>query len=229
MRYQNTDRQVDALYTNYPFTHNSTKLVYGSIIPNTMFISVRICVQQTCKNLHISSIQQTAVQLITIYLQDTQRFVNLKFQLVPGCQVCFVLDQLGVPCGLIQCKPQLYECFLAILQTTGNSLAIPAQSFIFLPQCVSAAATKGLCRAVLNNVPLQNQIIQLKKNLIYQKSDSSISFAMYPDDLEQQGIRLVYINRIPASNKHIVIKHNTLSDLRVVTKDNIQLVGVADV
>ena len=228
MLYQNTDRQVDALYTNYPFTHKSTKLVQGSTIPNTMFIDVQISIQQSCGQIYISSVKRTSAQLIDVQMQDTQRKLSLHFQLVPQCQVSFILNQLQVICGVLQCKPQLYQCFSAVLQLSGDSIAVPSQSFVFLPECISAAATDGLCRVLLNNSILQQGTIQLKRNLIYQ-SDSSIQFAMYPDDLQQQQTRLTYINGVSAADKHIVVKHGTLSDLRVVTKDNIQLLGVTDV
>lgn len=228
MLYQNTDRQVDAIYTNYPFTHESTRLIQGIAIPNTMFIAVHISIQQTCGQVYISSVERRSVQLIDVSLCDAQRKVDLHFQLVPQCQVSFILDRLDTPCGILQCKPQLYQCFSSLLQLSTDNISIPSRSFVFLPECISAANTKGLRSCILNNNMLKKDTIELRRNLVYQ-SDSGVSFAAYPDDLQQVQPRLIYINGVSAAGKHIVIKHNTLSDLRVVTKSDIQLLGVADV
>lgn len=235
MLYQNTDTQIDALYTNYPFTHTSTRLVQGAQIPNTLFRSVHMCVQKAVSPLHITRISKYDPS-IQVQIQDMQRTTTLYFQLLQGCQVSFILNENRVPCGILQCNSQLYSC-IAPFVAAQPSVDVDIYSFVFLPQCVSVACTKGLHSISLNNNLLDQDKIQLKKNLVYQydqhdqhdQYDQCVHFDMYSDDNEDGDKRLLYINGVFAGGKHIVIKSNTLSDLRVVTDSNIKLLGVADV
>lgn len=229
MLYQNTDIQFDVRYTSYPFTHQSTKLINGVYISNNLFLSVGICVAQPCIDIHITQLSYQR-SIVYIHITDVQAKLHITCPLVQGSQIAFFLNQYGTPCGMLQCSPELYANLLAVINSSqSNRLSVLPSAFVFLPECISVAQVQGIQQIAVNGQSVS--IVQLKRNIVYQiLSDSSIQISMYPDDnQEEDAVKLRTINGVFAGDKHVVIKHNTLSDLRVVTKNTIQLMGVADV
>ena len=232
MIYYNTDTQQDARFTNYPFTQASDKMVNDVFISNEMFVDVSICLPEAYTDIHIYSISY-ADQLVNIHITDATGQLQLFIPLTQAQQTAFVLNIHNTPCGMLQCSAQLYNRLLTAIQRgQGQQTSVDSRAFVFLPQCTSVALTNGLQSIDINGTVIGNGCINLKRNLVYTKgvgNAGAVSISMYPDDPYESDTRLRYANGAEAWNKHVIIKHNTLSDLRVLTKGDIQLVGVTDV
>lgn len=232
MIYYNTDTQQDARYTNYPFTQTSDKLVNGVFVPSSMFIDIHICLNKAYVGIYIYKIRYIN-QIVYIHITDTTGQLQLYIPMVQGQQTAFVLNKYNTPCGLLQCAPQLCSQLSYITQASQNEqVTLNSKALSLLPECVSISITRGLQAIRVNGTSIDANSIDLRRNISYKKETGAaapVTISMYPDDTQQSDTRLCYVNDMQAWNKHVIIKHNTLSDLRVLTKGNIQLIGVADV
>ena len=232
MLYYNTDTQEDARFTNYPFTQASNKTINSIFIPNSMFIDIHIYLPKAYAGVHICSVS-CIDQVVHMQITDATGQLYLQIPLMRSQETAFLLNKYNTPCGLLQCSSQLYGQLASIVKMNeGSKIQVKESSLMFLPQCVSVACTKGLQSIDINGTSINDGCIDLKRNLAYTKDAEApytVSISMYSDDSQQSDTRLCYVNGTNAQNKHIIIKHNTLSDLRVLTKGNIQLIGVTDV
>lgn len=228
--YQNTDRQVDQRYTNYPFTQASTCTINNQRMPAKLFYDMNIAVQQAGLTVYISSIYKYN-DTIYIRLTDATKSLFRQAPLQLGQQVLFFLDQTGNPKGVSSCSKQMFSIFNTLLSNEqNNKIVLGSKQFTILPECTTCFKTSGLNRITLNNTPLKSTTtIQLNNNISFTKNDQVVTISVYGDRPEEDGQCLKYINNVAVGNKHVRITHNTLSNLRVITDKSINLVGITDV
>ena len=228
--YQNTDRQVDQKYTNYPFTQDSTCTINSQRMPAKVFYDMNITVQTAGLTVYISSIYKYN-DTIYIRLTDSTKSLFRQAPLQLGQQILFFLDQIGDPKGISSCSSQLFSILNTLLSNEQNNrIVLGSNQFTIIPECITCFKTRGLNRITLNNTPLRNTTtIQLNNNISFTKKDQVVTISVYGDRPEEDGQCLKYINDVAVGNKHVRITHNTLSNLRVITDKAINLVGITDV
>ena len=226
-RYQNTDIQVDSLNTKYPFTENSSCKLGTSILPAGSITGINISVSKPCIQLHISKISLNNNK-ISIQFKDTGFTVSYICTVIPDSQVCFIKNEFSCACGIMSYQKSFFNIMQAVLrQQTDKSLNFSKTNFCLLNQCLSCCAITGIQDLKINKQ--NSDYIQLTDNIIYTDPEGNISISVYGDVPASSTQSLKTINGQTLGKRHVVIKHRTLSNLRVLSDNGIQLAGVKDV
>lgn len=226
-RYQNTDIQIDSLNTKYPFTEASSCRLGVSLLPAGIITGINISVDKPCIQLHISKIKLNGNN-ISIQFKDNGFTVSYSCNIVPDSQICFIKNEFNCACGILGYQKSFFNILQAVLrQQSDKSLSFSKANFCLLNQCLSCCSLSGIQDLKVNG---QNtDYIQLTDNIVYTDAQNNISIDVYGDVPYSTEKTLKTINGQPLGKRHVVIKHRTLSNLRVISQNGIQLAGVKDV
>lgn len=248
--YTNVQIQDIRRQTNYPFAIESTCDFKGSTLYTGSILSLVIQVQraifplritkaikqQTCIKLHITDISQQLIAVIELRKYKILHPVkNIYNQLIGN---------------LVTTEDStLYNTFGTYFQNS-KEITIDKQSFIISPNCIKCVNfdtvryikceqhTIGGPVAIYfdNNCFLQaqkqgitiNVAGDIDKTYIFTPKLKTIRIKQINE--EQTIVKQYILNANATSSRNIVIKHQMLSNLRVVTKESqILLLGVTDV
>lgn len=226
-RYQNTDIQLDSLNTKYPFTETSSCKLGTNLLPAGVITGINIAVSKPCIQLHIAKISLSGNK-ISIQFKDNGFTVSYTCTVIPDSQVCFIKNEFNCACGIISYQKALFNILQAVLrQQTDKTLSFSKSNFCLLNQCFSCCAITGIQDLKINKQ--SSDYIQLTDNIVYTDTGGTTSISVYGDVPDASIQSLKTINGQNLGKRHVVIKHRTLSNLRVLSDNGIQLAGVKDV
>ena len=230
--------------SKYPFDSSASLLMGKYTFPCHMIKSLGIQVKQGRFPLYFGSISAKQNKVI-FQIKDITSATLGTLQLISQTSGK-VLDANGCVCGGIAFQPALYKWCLELVSTTRYkymsllSSQLPLSSQVIT--CLYYTGYRGLNfsgRALGADV-----ILNFQRNLIptIQKSSKKLRIDTWGDyqlpssQGQGQDDSEVYLSRINAPSTmdmtggNVIIKHKTLSNVRVVTKQNkILITGVKDV
>lgn len=222
----NTDYLQLRSNTKYPFTDASTLRIGNYNIEATWIKQLHLNVSSAFFPLHINSIQKTegAIILRVFDSKDMQiaytklKAQNLQSLFYSGNQIC----------GSISIDIKMFQ-LLNIITLNGNKV-IPSNIMQISPHCISCVHTIGT-KYIKNGQTIlygDNQLL-LDTNIIYNKPRLDIYGRLDVQDQTLKPLRYVKLVNIDneqiqqtdykdLSNLNLVIKHNILSNARVVSQ-----------
>lgn len=184
--------------------------------------------------------QQKDLGVLSVFISDGTGTETAFFQLSrqTSTTAAVIKTMRGTLCGGIKLKDNsLYSWLYSMTKNTlYGELTLSPDALILHPNTLACVSYSGYQGLSLNGQYLGNHIHLAFQHNLKVASDSSDNnciqidaFSNY-DDSFQKTKKLKIINGVDLSGKAVVIKPNTLGDLRVITQNNtISLMGVTDI
>ena len=239
----------------YPFDNASSLLISNHIFPHDLIDDIFVMIRNESVPLCISRITAGPVKgpdwsdsrvfegkdlgVLTLFLADGTGTEIASLQLKRDVSVITapIKTLNGTLCGGIKADKALYSWLYSLVKNTlYGELQVSPDALILHPNTLACVSYKGYEGLSLNGQYLGSHIhLAVQHNLKAQldASDSGqIQFDAFGDYDEtfEKTEKLQTVNGVDLKGKSLIIKSNTLGDLRVVTEDNkIALLGVTDI
>lgn len=230
-------------YTKYPLADQSTGYLGNVLFPYKDILSLTLqCT--TLEDYHINSIV-LAKQYIRLSFKPFNLIQQLTCDVFPNTQQAFVTNNYGKIAGNMLYVKQLYADLLALLYQLGSMKLLDIKNNILKihQSClVLFSYNNTQCYYINNKACTQNINLYFTNNTQCINTNDQISVNVFGDcplndtQLIKSIVKSIQIQNTDGQsqtfncqNKHLVIKHSGLSDLRVITANNsIKLTGVMD-
>lgn len=225
--------------TSYPFDNRSTLQVDIYKMSPVWISSLQLQVQSAVFPLHVSRIY-TSGQHMYWQISDAryEHIATFSFSHQgQGCAVAYRPN--GCICGYMTYARNMISFFSSVVRNQyGDSLQLPSNCMILCANCITCTYTTG-CQSIRVNGTDYNgaTAVVLQRNVVLDDyTDTySVTVSVFGDYQGQIQIAatgtpvLKTVNGVDLTNKHLLIKPRTLSDLRVITAGNtITMAGVLD-
>ena len=212
----NSDPQHTRKFTRYPFDQSASLSLGKYTIDPSQIISLSITVRQAVFPLYIGKIQVVRNSVRLHILSFSTQSVGVAYLDATGQAA--IKSQQGDIIGSILYNPVFYHFLQGIISTDFSySVQIESSVMPLSPECITCLYTVG-CRST--------QIV-FQRNAVLKNQTLNV----YGDQQQPlvQKYSLKKVNGVDLTDKILIIKPRTLSDLRVLTSsNNIVFAGVRD-
>lgn len=223
----NSDPQQTRKFTRYPFDQSASLSLGKYTIDPSQIISLSITVRQAVFPLYIGKIQVVRNSVRLHILSFSTQSVGVAYLDATGQAA--IKSQQGDIIGSILYNPVFYHFLQGIISTDFSySVQIENSVMPLSPECITCLYTVG-CRSIkINDIQTQkNTQIVFQRNAVLKSQTLNV----YGDQQQPlvQKYSLKKVNGVDLTDKILIIKPRTLSDLRVLTSsNNIVFAGVRD-
>ena len=225
--------------SKYPFDAAADLHLDKCTFPCSFIKSLKLQVSGVAFPLYIGALRQlpyinhTTAAGIRYIVKDANDYTCCYIDIIDE-KTATVIDTYGNLCGSMSFQPQLYKWSLQLVKNTVYGYLqltptnLPLSSFV-----ISCCYFKGFKGVSIGGQYVGNRaILNFTQNIVPQFDQDKIRLDLFSDyylQVDQEPQRFVSVNGIPMEGKSLIIKHRTLSNLRVITQNQtITMAGVTD-
>lgn len=229
--YQNIEIQNWRQQSKYPFDMSSTLMLDQHIFPVNWIRSLNLQIYKAIFPLHISKLVLVN-NCVQLHVVDRQSQLQCIIYLEE--RTSKILDAYSCIAGQIKVAPQLFPWLRQLVSgTVYGTMQLLDTALIICSQAITCMAFEGYAGISVNNTYMgQDATLNFQRNVTLSKTSTGLRIDAFGDyqATYQKTIKLQRVNGIQLKGKQLLIKHRSLSDLRVVTSgDKLTLTGVTDV
>lgn len=230
------DKLFQIQFSKYPFKDTATLSLQNIIFPAQYITGLQICYNKPIVNLYISSIQLLDQYHIKVQIKDQNNIQTFSFVISNTSTWSSIRDSNNIYRGSVGYN-NIFYIFKNILTKYFQIIfTFTKDIFPILQSCIVIKYTNKIKKIKFQDTQIES--LNLHNGFFVSGQNTAMSInarndlqlqQTVPTTIDKRG-QFKYINNIPINGRPVVIKHTTLSDLRVITEDNsIKLKGVTDI
>lgn len=241
----NVDRTDEAVFSNWPFTYESTLDTGDGTLTADSFLAISVNVDETvslpCRFKGMTS----DGRLVICDASGAEVCSGQIYEQTASQDICsfFLYDSYGVLCGFITCRNNVPQLLFSLSRYANGMHYFGTSAFVFLPQChvqsmqgnVRSIGIKGKYSTANVTIGCTTDALQVH-NVVPESNAQPLSFGVYnilnPEESRNKWCTVI-VNGSTSYNvagKHLIIKAGCTSNLRIVDTDaGIIFRGVQDV
>ena len=237
--YQNIQTLNRRQQAKYPFDISADLKLDNYTFPCSYIKSLKLQISDVVFPLYIAAVQylsyidNTTATAVRYIVKDANGYICSYIDLTDQ-ETAKITDVYGNLCGSMSFQPQLYKWSLQLIKNTVYGYMqltptnLPLSSFV-----LSCCYFKGFKGVSVGGQFAGNKItLNFTQNIVPVFTQNKIRLDLFSDyylQTSQEPQRFITVNGIPMQGKSLIIKHNVLSNLRVLTEgQTITLAGVTD-